>query len=106
MCGSLRRVRSVSRETERAQRYRDEDLKAWCMLDQCRGVAVCGVSGDLRHSGVVASVTVVAWGMGCRLVGVWRLSGSVLVSVVRASRGSAGGWGDFEGVVLPGPSCG
>lgn len=76
------------------------------MLDQCRGVAVCGVSGDLRHSGVVASVTVVAWGMGCRLVGVWRLSGSVLVSVVRASRGSAGGWGDFEGVVLPGPSCG
>lgn len=54
----------------------------------------------------MASVTVVAWGMGCRLVGVWRLSGSVLVSVVRASRGSAGGWEDFEGVVLPGPSCG
>ena len=106
VCGSLRRARPVSRETERAQRHRDEDLKAWCMLDQCRGDAVCGVSGDLRHSDIVASVTVVAWEMGCHLVGVWRLSDSVLLSVVRSSRGSAGEWGDFEGVVLPGPSCG
>ena len=47
----------------------------------------------LRHSDVVTSVTVVAWEMSCRLVGVWRLSDSVLLSVVRASRGSVGGWG-------------